>query len=113
MSEIEELEETVGLSPSQIGGEVELLTESLNLLLNEESYWYNISHEQWFHKGDINTSFFHKCANGRRRKTTILSLEKDGEVIKGEENLLNHATQYYKELFSPEPGFDIRLDLEI
>jgi mannosylglycoprotein endo-beta-mannosidase len=40
-------------------------------------------------------------------------LEKDGVVIEGEQNLLDHATKYYKELFGPEPGNDFRLDPEI
>jgi hypothetical protein len=40
-------------------------------------------------------------------------LEKDGVVIEGVQNLLDHATEYYKELFGPEPGNDFRLDPEI
>lgn len=47
---------------------MELLAENMNLLLQEESYWHNRSHENWFLKGDLNTSFYHKCANGSRRK---------------------------------------------
>jgi len=58
LSEIEEIEEIVWLSPSQFGRKADLLTKNLNLLLNEESYWHNRSHENWLHKGDMNTSFF-------------------------------------------------------
>jgi hypothetical protein len=107
------LEETVGLSPSQFVRKADLLSKKLNLLLSEESYWHNRSHEDWLHKGDLNTSFFHKCVNGRHRKITILSLEKDGVAIEGENNLLNHATEYYKELFGPKPGNNFWLDPNI
>jgi hypothetical protein len=48
--------------------------------------------------GDNNTSYFHKIANGRKRKNIVLSLKKDGEII-GDENLLKHATEYYTNLF--------------
>lgn len=71
LSEIEEIEETVGLLPYQMEKKVDLLIENLKLLLHEESYWYNRSHETWLPKGDNNISFFHKCANGRRRKTSV------------------------------------------
>jgi len=61
-------------------------------------------------KGDNNTSYFHKIANGRRRKNTVVSLEKDGEIIQGDENLLNHATDYYTNLFGPEEDHNIHID---
>jgi hypothetical protein len=61
----------------------------------------------------MNTILFHECANGRHKKTTIISLEKDGAVIEGEQNLLDHATEYYKELFGPELENDFRLDPKI
>jgi hypothetical protein len=53
----------------------------------------------WLLKGDNNISYFHKIANGRRRKNTIISLENDGEQIEGDENLLKHATEYYTTFF--------------
>ena len=61
-------------------------------------------------KGDNNTSYFHKIANGRKLKNTVLSLENDGEIIEGDENLLNHATEYYTNLFGPEMGHNIHID---
>lgn len=69
----------------------------------------NRCHEQWLLKGDNNTSYFHKIANGRKRKNTILSLEKDGNVIEGDDNLLKHATDYYAELFGPADDHDIHI----
>lgn len=110
LAQLEECEEKMGLNLKQTRRKVELITKNLNSLSQEETYWYNRSHETWLHKGDNNTSFFHKCANGSRRKTTILSLEKDGELIERNENLLDHATEYYKGLFGPEPRYDFRID---
>ena len=43
---------------------------------------------------EVTTTLFHKCANGRKRKNNIISLENDGQVIKGDENLLKHAFEY-------------------
>lgn len=113
LSELEEKEEIVGLSPSSLWRKAELIKENLTLLDQEETYWYNRSHESWLLKGDSNTKFFHKCANGRRRKNKIISLERDGTIVEGEENLLSLATGYYKDLFGPEPEYNIKLDPSI
>lgn len=85
---------------------------NLKLLEQEELYWFQISHETWL-KGDQNTDYFHKCANGRKRRNTIISLEKDGDIIEGEDNLLKHAFEYYSDLFGPMPQHDIHLDSSI
>jgi hypothetical protein len=74
-----------------------LIKENLALLEQEEDYWFSRCHEQWLLNGDNNTSYFHKIANGRR-KMTIVSLENDVVVIEGDDNLLQHATDYYTNL---------------
>jgi len=61
-------------------------------------------------KGDNNTKYFHSIANGRKRKNNVLFLESDGHVIEGDENLLNHATEYYTELFGPVDDHNIHID---
>ena len=76
-------------------------------------YWYERSHESWLLKGDCNTAFFHRCANGRKRKNNIISLEKDGVNIKGDENLLQHASEYYANLFGPPIDYYIQLDSDM
>ena len=55
--------------------------------------------EKWILKGDSNTPFFHKCANGRKRKSRIISLEDGERVISDDEELRRHITDYYKILF--------------
>lgn len=69
------------------------------LLAEEELYWYNRTHNTWLLEGDNNTKFFHSIANGRKRENTIFSFTHEGEKIIGDENLLKHATDYYKTLF--------------
>lgn len=61
---LEEKEESGGLQPHQIERKMHLLAENLSQLQQEESYWYNRSHETWLLKGDNSRSYFHKCANG-------------------------------------------------
>ena len=43
----------------------------------------------------------------------IISLENDGQLIEGDENLLKHASEYYSELFGPPMEFDIQMDTNI
>jgi len=95
LNELEAIEEEWGLNSSQIDRKVWLMSENLKSLEEEEMYWYERSHETWLLQGDNNTSYFHKCANGRKRKNNIISLEKDGCMIEGDENLLKHASEYY------------------
>lgn len=83
LCELEELEEIGNLLPHQFSRKVELIRQNLELLEQEEKYWFNRSHENWMFKGDINTKFFHKCASSRKRKNTIITLEKDGVAIEG------------------------------
>jgi mannosylglycoprotein endo-beta-mannosidase len=70
----------------------------------EELYWLKRSHEKWLHEGDNNTEFFHRVANGRRRKNTILHFVGDDGLVEGDDNLPKHATNYYNELFGQGPG---------
>jgi len=35
----------------------------------EESYWYKRSNSMWLLKGDNNTAFFHRMANGKKGRT--------------------------------------------
>jgi len=63
------LEETVGLFNEQWQRKSWILGENLRLLELEELYWFNRCHENWILKGDLNTSYFHLIANGRKIKT--------------------------------------------
>lgn len=110
---LEKLEEEVGLSDSQVANKLVLLKENYELLEQEETYWLSRSHEQWLVQRDNNTSYFHKIANGRRRKNTIISFENADTTIEGDENILKHATDYYSTLFGPEERHDIHIDSDL
>lgn len=75
----------------------------------EEVYWQKRRSEQWLLKGDANTDYFHKIANGRKRKASILSLEDDSRLITENEELREHITQYYKQLFRREVDASVHL----
>jgi hypothetical protein len=92
---------------------VNLNAELLHMLDEEELYWYRGCNETWLLKGDNNTSFFHRVASGQRRKQTIFSLQDGSTTIKGNDNHLAHATQYYKVLFGPGDGNAFEPDLDL
>jgi hypothetical protein len=98
------------LNDDQLDKKVWLLCENLKSLEQEELYWYERSHETWLLPGDNNTAYFHKCANGRKRKSQIISLEHDGLVIEGDDNLLKHASEYYVDLFGPPIEYEVQID---
>ena len=47
---------------------------------------------------------------GEREKNNIISLEKDGQVIEGDDKLLEHATEYYSELFGTPIEYEVQMD---
>jgi hypothetical protein len=61
-------------------------------------------------KGDSNTEYFHRFANGKRRKQSIFSMKDGADTIFGIDNLIKHATGYYKKLFGPREGNNFGLE---
>jgi hypothetical protein len=49
-------------------------------------------------EGDANTTYFHSCANGRR-KTRICALEGEEGTISGQNELKAYVVDFYKRLF--------------
>jgi hypothetical protein len=80
-----------------------LEADMMQIYAAEEEYWQRRGGEQWLLKGDSNTAFFHSVANGRRRKTAIMSLVDKDDLIKDNEQLKRHINDYYKNLFGKEP----------
>jgi len=65
----------------------------LRLAEEEEIYWHKRSKSTWLLKGDSNTSFFHRMANGKeKKKNTIFSLKHENQTIEGDGALVEHAT---------------------
>jgi hypothetical protein len=109
LKELEGMEELGPLSLSQRDRKIHLQHELLKILEKEESFWRQRSRENWLLQGDSNTAFFHRAANGCKRKRTIFSLRKGDSIIQGDAALLEHATAFYKELFGPVIDTGIRL----
>jgi hypothetical protein len=65
----------------------------------EGIYWQQRSSERWLLAGDANTAYFHVCANGRRRKAKICSLEIEKGEITNQLEIQNHVVTSYKSLF--------------
>ena len=98
------LEEFQDLDLGQLQRKMELQKLLLEILGEEELYWFRRSRSTWLHKGDNNTELFHRVANGRLRKNTIISLLDGDKTIEDDSNLIKHATEFYKSLFGPAPG---------
>jgi hypothetical protein len=76
------------------------LEDSLEQIYQKEgAYWQQRGNEIWLLKGDTNTEFFHICANERRRKTKIVSLDTENGVITEQKDLKQHVVEFYKKLF--------------
>lgn len=68
---LEDMEESTPLNVEKTRKRNELKAELMKILDNEELYWYKRCHETCLLKGDNNTEFFHKVANGRKRKQSF------------------------------------------
>lgn len=75
LQELEKFEESNDLCGEAFVRKTNIMVELNELYVVEESYWHKKNHERWLLKGDRNTDFFHRVANGRKRKNTIRSLE--------------------------------------
>jgi hypothetical protein len=74
LCQLEMIEETCPLSMDQVRQRMNPKVELYNILDEEELVWFKRSHEAWLLKGDNNTEYFYRIANGRKRKQTIFSL---------------------------------------
>jgi len=83
------------------------------ILADEEIQWQRRGGEKWILAGDSNFSYFHKCANGRRRKLQITMLEVDGQETVDPQCLRTHITDYYKMLFGSVEVADMHLDADL
>lgn len=109
LHELEKEEEKGPLTYAKLNARVHMISELMKILEEEELYWHKRTSETWLHKGDNNIEYFHRIANGRKRKNTIFSLQDGDKTIEGDSHLLEHATKYYKGLFGPADGTRISL----
>lgn len=110
LASIESMEEQGPLNPNILDKRATLSGELQQLMVNEELYWLQQSHETWLLKGDKNIAFYHRIANGKKRKNNVHSFSCGDTTIEGTNNLLKHATGFYKDLFGPAAGNIFHLD---
>lgn len=110
LMDLEIIEESLILNSDQLQRKTEIQTNLMFLLEQEELYRNERSNNNWLLKGDGNTEFFHRVANGKKRKNTILSLQCEDRIIEEDDKLLEHATAFYKTLFGPEKEDRMKLD---
>ena len=106
---LEKIEEDNPLPAHLLEKKTFILSETNRLLEEEELYWHKRSNNRWLLEGDLNTEFFHRMANGKKRKNTIFSIQKDGVEIEDLDMILDLAINYYKDLFGHSGRSDIKL----
>lgn len=82
----------------------------LKIFEQEEMYWNEMSNNTWLLKGDVNTEFFQSGKWKENEKETIYALQHEDRIIEGDDNLLKHAIDYYKDVFGPANKPSIQLD---
>ena len=68
LAKLETLEENSYLTTEQLAKLGQIQNELLFLLEKEEDYWQQRASERWLLQGDNNNEYFHRVANGRKRK---------------------------------------------
>ncbi|OMO53103.1 Endonuclease/exonuclease/phosphatase [Corchorus capsularis] len=106
---IEQLMAKMQVIPTTGSGEENLIeykrvTEELNEAWEkEEKYWYQRSRIKWTLFGDQNTVFFHQTTIQRRQRNKILRIkDNSGEWLEDEASIVNHFSQYYRDLFTTD-----------
>ena len=107
---LEKLEEDGPLPSHLLEWKTFIQTEMLRLCEEEEAYWHKRSNMNWLLKGDLNTDYFHRVANGKKKKNHIFSLRQDDKIIESDENILQIATDYFKSLFGPSNSPICKMD---
>ena len=98
---IDKNSETQGLSMEDYELRCSLQASLNHILKEEEIKWFQRAKERDLLEGDSNTRYFMIKASGRKRRNKIFRLFDEDMCIEGTENLLEHATNYYKTLFGP------------
>ena len=72
-----------------------------DVLLKEEVHWRQSSRIKWIKEWDSNSKFFHRVANGRRKKKFIKSwVTKDGENLSGSDDISEEILKYFRRLYT-------------
>ena len=100
IDELDKKAEFSCLSPNELDSKSFANDRLANILREEEVRLFQRAKVKHLLEGDDNTKYFHLVANGKHRRQRIYSLEdENGGCITDEEELKNHITRYYKNLF--------------
>lgn len=110
ISRLDDLSDERDLMPAEWEERYNLEENLQKILRDEELHWQRRGGERWILEGDSNTGYFHKCANGRKRKMQITFLEYEGQCLIEPQLLREHITDYYKQLFGSVELADIHLE---
>lgn len=84
-----------------------LQNKKLDLLRIEELTWKLKCRNNWLKEGDLNTKFFHKCANDRRNKNTIWHIQRaDGHIASSTQEILMEAFNHFSSFYNEDSGSD-------
>ena len=83
LADLESLEEDNSLTDEQLLRRGHIQNELLELMEKEEEYWHQKASEKWLLHGDNNTEYFHRIANGRKRKKTFSPYNMTRTLSKG------------------------------
>jgi hypothetical protein len=102
------------LSPNELESKSFANDRLANILREEEVRIFQRAKVNHLLEGDDNTKYFHLVANGKHRRQRIYSLEDvNGGCITDEEELKNHITRYYKNLFGKPDTSSTKLNESI
>ncbi|XP_026417333.1 uncharacterized protein LOC113312811 [Papaver somniferum] len=93
-------EETSALTPVQVEERSDFLKYLNNVKVTRAMMAYQRAKSKGFRDGDKNTQYFHKIANGKRRRNYITKLEVDGVDIFNQDVIKMEIHQYYTDLFT-------------
>lgn len=90
---MDKLESQGGLEANLAARKVTLRNALDDISKKEEISWRQKSRIKWVTEGDVNSNFFHKVVNGKRRRSFIKELElDDGTIIKNNEAISDEVT---------------------
>lgn len=102
------------------------MVELDNILKYEEIHWHQPPRFKWLKEGNGNTRFFHKVANGRKRKNLIPRLMVNGNEVESFEEISSEAIHFFlsytgikvwiglvSNLFENQLTDDMRKELEV
>ncbi|CAN0825290.1 LINE-1 retrotransposable element ORF2 protein [Linum grandiflorum] len=71
-----------------------------SILRKEEVMWRQKSGIRWLKNGDKNTSFFHRCANARRRQNWVERIKISGQIFSGHVDISKAVADHFCGLYN-------------